>query len=100
PISSGGKYGSVADKATDAEKDQVLKDINLMWDALGNSSLSSNAELRQFAMSISGSVIFGSNGELRVLSSMASDRSLLTAMMSGGTAKVYVCDNQNKCLSP
>ena len=54
-----------------------------MWDALGNSSLSSNAELRQFAMSISGSVIFGSNGELRVLSSMASDRSLLTAMMSG-----------------
>ena len=97
---TGGKYGSVADKATGAEKDQVLKDINLMWDALGNSSLSSNAELRQFAMSISGSVIFGSNGELRVLSSMASDRSLLTAMMSGGSAKVYVCDNQNKCLSP
>lgn len=51
---SGGKYGSVADKATGAEKDQVLKDINLMWDALGNSSLSSNAELRQFAASISG----------------------------------------------
>lgn len=21
-------------------------------------------------------------------------------MMSGGSAKVYVCDNQNKCLSP
>lgn len=97
---SGGKYGSVADKATGAEKDQVLKDINLMWDALGNSSLSSNAELRQFAMSISGSVIFGSSGEVRILSSMASDRSLLTAMMSGGSAKVYVCDNQNKCLSP
>lgn len=85
---------------TGAEKDQVLKDINLMWDALSNSTLSSNAELRQFAMSISGSVIFGSNGEMRILSSLASDRSLLSAMMSGGSAKVYVCDNQNKCLSP
>ncbi len=97
---SGGKYESVTNKATGAEKDQVLKDINLMWDALSNSTLSSNAELRQFAMSISGSVIFGSNGEMRILSSLASDRSLLSAMMSGGSAKVYVCDNQNKCLSP
>ncbi|EFD1589248.1 conjugal transfer protein, partial [Escherichia coli] len=96
----GGKYESVTNKATGAEKDQVLKDINLMWDALSNSTLSSNAELRQFAMSISGSVIFGSNGEMRILSSLASDRSLLSAMMSGGSAKVYVCDNQNKCLSP
>ncbi|MCL6746919.1 conjugal transfer pilus assembly protein TraH [Kosakonia sp. R1.Fl] len=97
---SGGKYGAVTDKATGAEKDQVLTNINLMWDALGNSVLSSNAELRQFAMSLSGSVIFGSSGEVRILSSMASDRSLLTAMMSGGSAKVYVCDNQNKCLAP
>lgn len=97
---SGGKYGTATAKATGAEKDQVLQNVNLMWDALSNSSLSSNQELRQFAMTISGSVIFGENGNVRILASMASDRALLSAMMSGGTAKAYVCDNANKCLVP
>ncbi|HEL7976685.1 TPA: F-type conjugal transfer protein TraH [Escherichia coli] len=97
---SGGSYSSVTDKASGAEKDQVLRNINLMWDAMENSSLSSNQELRQFAMSISGSVIFGDDGNVRILPSLASDRSLLTSMMSGGSANIYVCDNANKCLSP
>ncbi|MBX9475251.1 conjugal transfer pilus assembly protein TraH [Yersinia enterocolitica] len=97
---SGGKYSNVANQAEGAEKDQVLENINLMWDALSNSTLSANQELRQFAMTLSGSVIFGENNSMRILPSLASDRSLLTAMMNGGTAKVYVCDNANKCLSP
>lgn len=99
---SGGKYSNVASKAEGAEKDQVLENINLMWDALGNSDsvFKSNQELRQFAMTLSGSVIFGEKNSMRILPSMASDRNLLTAMMSGGTAKVYVCDNASKCLSP
>ncbi|HDL7680682.1 MULTISPECIES: conjugal transfer pilus assembly protein TraH [Yersinia] len=97
---SGGQYNNVANKADGAEKDQVLQNINLMWDALGNSSLSSNQELRQFAMTISGSVIFGESNNVRILPSLAADRTLLSAMMNGGTAKVYVCDNGNKCLSP
>ncbi len=50
-------------------------------------------ELRQFAMSISGSVIFGSSGEVQItpISSMASRQNNGNAMMSGGSsAKVYV----------
>ena len=97
---TGGSYSSVAGKANGAEKDQVLENINLMWDATKNSTLSSNQELRQFAMTISGTVIFGSAGDFRILPSQAANRDIVNAMMNGGKAKVYVCDNSNACLSP
>lgn len=97
---TGGDYGRVVGKATGAEKDQVLYSTNLMWDALANGTLSSSQELRQFAMSVSGTVIFDDQGKMHVLSPIATDRSVINTMMNGGSATVYVCDNGNKCLAP
>ena len=97
---TGGDYGRVVGKAKGAEKDQVLYSTNLMWDALANGTLSSSQELRQFAMSVSGTVIFDDQGKMHVLSPIATDRSVINTMMNGGSATVYVCDNGNKCLAP
>lgn len=98
---TGGGYDKVTDKATGSEADQVLKNINLMWSAMENSALSNSQELRQFAMSVSGTVTFDGEGTMRVLPSLISnDKAVLNAMMNGGTANVYVCDNANKCLAP
>lgn len=98
---TGGSYDKVTDKAKGSEADQVLKNINLMWAAMENSALSNNRELRQFAVSVSGTVTFDGEGTMRVLPSLISnDKAVLNAMMNGGTANVYVCDNANKCLAP
>jgi conjugative transfer pilus assembly protein TraH len=97
---SGGDYGRVVDKAKGSDKDQVLYNTNLMWDALANGTLSSSQELRQFAMSVSGTVIFDDQGKMRVLPPIATDRSVINIMMNGGSATIYVCDNGNKCLAP
>ncbi|HHA2302497.1 F-type conjugal transfer protein TraH [Enterobacter asburiae] len=98
---TGGGYDKVTEKAKGSDADHVLKNINLMWTAMENSALSNSQELRQFAMSVSGTVTFDNNGTMRVLPSLISnDKAVLNAMMNGGTASVYVCDNANKCLAP
>lgn len=98
---TGGSYNSVVSKASGSDADKVLTSVNLMWNAIQSSVLSNNQELGQFAMSVSGTVIFDDEGKMHVLQSLISnDKSVLNAMMNGGTANVYVCDNSNKCLSP
>lgn len=98
---TGGSYDSVVSKAKGSDADQVLKDVNLMWKALNDSALSSSQVLRQFAMSVSGTVTFDSYGTMRVYPSLiANDKAVLNAMMNGGTASVYVCDSSSKCIAP
>lgn len=98
---TGGDYNKVVGKATGSDADKVLKGVNMMWKAMDNSALSNSQELRQFAMSVSGTVIFDDNGKMHILQSLISnDKAVLNAMMSGGTANVYVCNNNNDCLIP
>lgn len=97
---TGGSYNNVSSKASGSDKDRVLNNINLMWDALSTTTLSSSQELRQFAMSISGTVVYDDNSTLHVYPSLAANRDIVSAMMHGGNAEVYVCDNNNKCLAP
>ena len=97
---SGGDYGNVVGKAEGSDKDQVLYNTNLMWEALGNSSLSSNQELRQFAMSISGTVIFDDKGVMKIIPPILTDRGIVNTMMNGGTTDAFVCDNNTQCLAP
>ncbi|MFX0442826.1 conjugal transfer protein TraH [Escherichia coli] len=45
-----------------------------------------------------GSLVFGPNGEITPLSARTTDRSIIRAMMEGGTAKIYHCNDSDKCL--
>ncbi|KAA2007795.1 conjugal transfer protein TraH [Escherichia coli] len=64
----GGKSDSVRDKASDKDKERVTKNINIMWNALSKNR------------------------------TRTTDRSIIRAMMEGGTAKIYHCNDSDKCL--
>ncbi len=100
---SGGQEESVNKKAPDEKKDQVITDKNLIWDALGkNRMFDGNAELKQFVMSLVGTIIFDAKGKVTVLPPMVADRTILNALMQGGSADIYVCGSRDSstCLSP
>ncbi len=90
-------------------QNMLLTSGNIAWKALQkNAFLSSDPELAELLMSLSGTLILqgGSNDDtshqFKVLSSLAADNQLLKTLLHGGSAKVYVCDTQSAegCLNP
>lgn len=97
----GGQSNSVTNRADDGEKDQVLKNKNLIWDALSrNAMFNGNRQLKELVMSAVGSIIFNTAGDVTILTPLVDNRDLVKVLMRGGTAKVYGCDEDTKCLSP
>ncbi len=48
----------VQDKASDKDKERVMKNINIMWDALSKNRLfDGNKELKEFVMTLTGTLI-------------------------------------------
>jgi conjugative transfer pilus assembly protein TraH len=95
----GGKMDSVLDKAGEKDKERISKNINIMWDALSkNHMFSGNKELKEFVMTLTGSLVFGPNGEITPLAPKTTDQSILHALMDGGTARIYHCNDSDKCL--
>ncbi len=85
-------------------KKEVIINKNLVWDALLNNGLtSSDTELAEMLMSLSGSIIIKKNGDKTqkiTLMSMAHSQDIIKALLYGGQAKIYACDETNKCLNP
>lgn len=97
----GGGYGSVTDKAGAAQKDQVLKNKNLIWESLSSNRLfNRNKELKEFAMSLTGTLVFDNQGQVKVLVPLTTNEDIVKAMMNGGSAKIYSCDTTDVCLNP
>lgn len=97
----GGQGDNVTGRASDKEKDQVLKNKNLIWDALGRNRLfDGNRQLKELVMSVVGSIIFNKDGQVTILTPMVDNRDILTVMMTGGSAKMYGCDEPDACLTP
>ncbi|MDF7758935.1 conjugal transfer pilus assembly protein TraH [Kosakonia cowanii] len=97
----GGKSDSVTSRASDKDKDQVLKNKNLIWDALSRNRLfDSNRQLKELVMSAVGSIIFNKEGQVTILTPLVDNRDLVKVLMRGGTAKVYGCDEESVCLTP
>jgi conjugative transfer pilus assembly protein TraH len=69
-----------------------------MWNALSKNRLfDGNKELKEFVMTLTGTLILG-----RTVKSprcrRTTDQDLIKAMMEGGTAKIYHCNDSDKCL--
>lgn len=84
---------------------QVIVNKNVVWDALQKNGFSgSDNELSELLMSLSGTIIVrtGQDGNPKMLplESLASDRDLIKAMLHGGAAQIYACDEFTKCLKP
>lgn len=95
----GGSMGNVLDKASDKDKERITKNINIVWNALGKSRMfDGNKELKEFIMTLVGTMIFDENSNITPLPARTTDRDLIRAMMEGGTAKIYHCNDSDKCL--
>ncbi|MCP9269154.1 conjugal transfer protein TraH [Xenorhabdus sp. XENO-1] len=95
----GGKMDNVRDKAGEKDKERIMKNINIMWDALSkNRFFDGNKELKEFIMTITGSLVFGENGEITPLPARTTDRDIVKAIMDGGSAQIYHCNDSEKCL--
>jgi conjugative transfer pilus assembly protein TraH len=107
---SGGQLVATLNRAQGPYKNLVLKNVNVAWKALQqNSFLRSDSALAEFFMSLSGTVIFNNPGnndtssqQYKVLASLAGDHSLLKALLHGGQARIYHCDDtrSESCLNP
>ncbi|MBY4890589.1 conjugal transfer protein TraH [Pantoea sp. DY-15] len=97
----GGQLGSVTDRAGEKWQDQVLKNKNLIWLSLSKNRLfDGNRELKEFAMSLTGTLIFNQEGNIQPLTPLTTNQDILRAMMNGGRARIYHCDSNDACLKP
>ena len=95
----GGSMDKVRDKASDKDKERITKNINVIWNALGkNRMFDGNKELKEFIMTLTGTMVFDEKGNITPLPASTTDRDLIRAMMEGGTARVYHCNDSDKCL--
>ena len=105
-----GQMTSVLNSASGPYKNLALKNGNLAWKALQqNGFLQRDPQLAEFFMSLSGTIIIhnpgnndNANQQFKILASLASDQQLLKALLHGGQAKIYRCDDTSEdgCLNP
>lgn len=91
-----------------AYKNLVLDNGNIVWKALqANNLVSGDEQFAELLMSLSGSIIIKKTGtgksatnHFETLQSLATDHSLFKAILYGGSAKIYKCDETTQCLNP
>lgn len=101
-----GKSAEINREKNDGFKDLLGDEYNLAWKALNNSKMfSSDRNLAELFMSISGSVIMKNHGKQQspeYLMSLATNDKLIGALVNGGKAEIYRCDKtgSDECLNP
>ena len=105
-----GKRNSTLAAASGAMAEQVPVNVNYAWKAIRASAfLSGDAQLAEFAMAVTGTVIVtaptsdgdASGPKVRILEPLALDRRIAETLMEGGGAlPVYACDEAARCLNP
>ena len=103
-----GRLTETLNGAKGAHKNAVFKEGNLAWNAIQqNSFLKADQTLAELFMSLSGTIIVKQNGNgdeaehtFSNLQSLAANKDLLGAILNGGSATIYKCDESDKCLAP
>lgn len=99
-----GNYQTVMNQASQNNqyKYMVVNNTNVAWKAMqSNSFLSTDIELAQLMMTLSGSIIV-KDGQSKYLPSHVEDKNLIKGLLRGGSAPVYRCDTTDSsgCLNP
>ena len=98
----GGKMDSVQDKASDKDKERVMKNINIMWNGLSKNRLfDGNKELKEFIMTLTGTLIFGENGEITPLPARTTDQisKLLNSIQNKAVADEKLTEQEKGFIS-
>jgi len=104
----GGHLTEILGKGSGAHKNAIFKEGNLAWKAIQqNKFLNDDLLLAELFMSLSGTIIVRQNGvgddaehTFITLPSLATNIKLLGAILNGGSAIIYKCDESEKCLIP
>lgn len=101
----GGKATAMNESAQQDEKwkDMSLTDMNLSWYILNEKSKNTMAEdrqLKELMMTLMGSIIFDNDSQVKTLLPLLDNPDVIKALLNGGTAQIYVCDEDKKCLNP
>ena len=101
---TGGQAEEETNKASNTPelKPHVIRNKNVVWsDVLEHSSfLSSDKEMEQVYMSISGTIVFDKDSKVTTYVTKMTDPNLSQAILYGGDAPIYRCDDTSKCLKP
>lgn len=81
-------------------KRQIILNKNLIWDAIAKIAFLNTKELKEFFMSLSGTIVFDANGKAKIYPPLAKDQDIIKALLEGGKAIIYKCDTADKCISP
>ena len=81
-------------------KDQVILNKNLIWHSLDKITFLSSKDLREFFMSLSGTIVFDASGKAKIYPPLAKDQNMLKALLEGGKANIYQCDTADYCINP
>lgn len=107
-----GRMSEILQKGSTSDqfKNLIFDEGNLAWKGIKQNPLfSSDDELAELFMSLSGTVIIHKNGsgdsavnKFSISSSLITDDKLLKAILHGGEAMIYKCDDtkQEACLNP
>lgn len=97
--------GNQASKAEDKVKDKpeykdlILTNKNVVWDMLErNAMFKGDRELKEMAITLTGTVIFDAQSHPITIPSRAGDTKLVKAIMDGGDAEIYRCSDTSQCL--
>ena len=81
-------------------KDLILTSKNIVWDMLERNDLfKGDRELKEMAITLTGTVIFDADSHPNPLASRAGDTKLVKAIMDGGDAEIYRCTDTSECLN-
>ncbi|QGY32526.1 conjugal transfer protein TraH [Pantoea cypripedii] len=98
----GGQTDSVFSKATDEERQRIPRNRNLTWESFSklNQFFSSDRLLKEFLMSMVGTVIYDGIGNPTFLQPRGGSESMFNTLLNGGSEKIYRCNDNDTCLSP
>ena len=87
-------------KDKDEYKDLILTNKNVVWDMLERNTLfKGDRELKEMAVTLTGTVIFDAQSHPITIPSRAGDTKLVKAIMDGGDAEIYRCSDTSQCLT-
>jgi conjugative transfer pilus assembly protein TraH len=103
-----GRLTSTLNGSVGAYKNAVFKEGNIAWKAIQqNAFLNADQTLAELFMSLSGTIIVKQKGggddaehTFSDLPSLSTNPALLGALLNGGTATIYKCDEKDNCLAP
>jgi len=94
-------------KNNEEYKDLILQNTNLAWSAIQKQAfLANDTELAELFMALSGTIIIKTTGSdddpnrIENRPSLATNSNLVKALMHGGEAEIYRCDEKENCLNP